>query len=299
MRSCTFRRWAPGSLAALLLLATIGSGAYAQTPNLGAITGAVRFTPCAGPPCVPPNVTDSHLGSPPGLFPDEAAPGTLVAAVAAAGPQAGTVLVTTEDSSGAYALPVPAFAAAAPSVWQVTAVNPGAGLPTQGCSSGQVCGHRPSAPVAVAGVLPGETAVAAPTMPLKTAPPSDPAGFAPLSVNNDIGVFGYIVDLTTGQPVNGVVVDATCPASSCANNVQAMTLNNQNPNGPDAGSPGYFFMGGLSRNTAYTFQVVSVPAGFRLVDGCKVTAMTAPRPLFGRGTWIGVNLCVEWLPTHG
>ena len=97
-------------------------------------------------------------------------------------------------------------------------------------------------------------------MPLKTAPPSNPAGFTQQfgttlgSSQNDLGAYGYVIDLSTGSRVNGVTVTATCTAGNCANNITAITSNNPNAAtaGGDANSPGYFNMGGLSRGTSFT-----------------------------------------------
>src|SRR5207302_8517843 len=118
------------------------------------------------------------------------------------------------------------------------------------------------------------------------APPSNPAGFTPVSASvagstqNDVGVFGYVVDVATGSRVNGVTVTATCAAGDCASYISAITGNNPNGGGPlDAGSAGYFSMGGLSRGAQYTFRVTAVPAGFRLVDGCQIAVATPQAPV--------------------
>ncbi len=279
----------------------------------GTITGTVTFTNCVAPPCVPPNVTPPAPA--PGLFPNETALGTLIAAVQVAGPIPGNVVVTTAAANGSFTLNVPASGAAG--TWRITAVDPGGGNTATNqpqtapfCNNGQICGHGPvTAPATVAVAAGATAAVAAGTllMPLKTAPPSNPAGFTPSSAGvagstqNDIGAFGYVVDVATGSRVNGVTVTATCSAGNCANNITAITTNNPNVGGaPDSGSPGYFAMGGLSRGTSYTFRVTAVPAGFRIIDGCQITETTPPAPLGGvgigaPGTWMDPSLCVESL----
>src|SRR5581483_1315465 len=273
----------------------------------GSITGTVTFTACTPttvPACLPPNPATG----PGGLFPGETALGTLVVAVQLTGPIPGNVVVTTATANGSFTLTVPASGVA--STWRVTAVDAGGGNATASapqtapfCNNAQICGHGPSASVVSGNVTAGATvAVTVPPMPLKTAPPSNSAGFTPVaagvagSTQNDIGAFGYVVDVATGTRVNGVTVTATCSAGNCANNITAITSNNPNAGGaPDANSPGYFSMGGLSRGTQYTFRVTAVPAGFRIIDGCQVTEITPPAPLANAGTWMDPNLCVESL----
>ncbi len=259
--------------------------------------------------------------------PQETLLGSLVAAVQTAGPAPGTVVSGFAGPLGEFTLTVPAAGAAGS--WRVFAVNSGGNFPGGAgtsqtvsiCSSNDVCGHAPSpAPgVAVNNLAAGGTgtvAAAGLTMPLKRAPTGNPAGFnggiltggggtaTQTSVDNDIGAFGFVIDLVTGLPVNGVTVTATCTSGNCANNISAVT--SQPPNvQPNGATTGYYQLGGLTRGTGYTFRVTAVPAGFRIVDSCQVSVQTPPgliaNPAAAPGlpaalpTWIDPNLCVESL----
>ncbi len=272
----------------------------------GTITGTVAFTVCtpATPtPCPPPGPATNAAGE----FPNETRLGTTVVAVQISGPIPGNVVVGVAGADGTFALQVPATAVAG--VWRVSAVDPGGGNTAPGaqssapfCNNGQICGHAPVTSTATVSVAAGATVSAGTlTMPLKSAPPSNPAGFTPTgpgvagSTQNDIGVYGFVIDVATGQPVNGVTVTATCTAGNCANNITAVTSAPPAPQPPGAPTAGYFFMGGLSRGTPYTFRVTAVPAGFRIVDSCQVTQVTPPGPVANAGTWMDANLCVESL----
>ena len=151
-------------------------------------------------------------------------------------------------------------------------------------------------------------------MPLKRAPSGNPAGFnggiipagggtaTQTSVDNDLGAFGFVIDLTTGLPVNGVTVTAACTSGNCANNISAVTAQPTNIQ-PSGATTGYYQLGGLTRGTQYTFRVTAVPAGFRIVDSCQVSVTTPPACATPRRhglarrvpTWFDPNLCVESL----
>jgi hypothetical protein len=313
-----------------LSLTVTGAGGIPGA-TAGTIRGTVTFATFTAPAGLAPAqatmVTNAQgefqlpLLPVPGFVPPasgklESLQGTLVVATQITGPAPGIVVVGTANPDGSFSLTVPAAGVAG--TWRVIAIDPGGNNngPNQQstgpfCVNGQVCGHRPSAAQTTGAVGPGTTVtLGSPlAMPLKTAPPSNPAGFVPPTVNqpgsqqNDIGAFGYVIDITTGNPVNGVTVTATCTAGNCANNITAVTSNNPNSGGAggDAGAPGYFAMGGLTRGVPYTFRVTAVPAGFRIVDSCQVTEVTPPAPVAGTnspsdpGTWMDPNLCVQSL----
>ncbi len=304
----------------------------------GTITGTVTFTPCSGAPGGPcagqiSTTPGPGFGLPPVPPPGFIVPasgaletlvGTLVVGVALGGTAPGTVVATQASTTGTFTLNVPAAGAA--SAWRVHAINAGGNNTVPNtpqtsvfCTNNQICGHGPS-PGSVTGAVAAGAAptTAAPpglTMPLKRAPNSNPAGFTntvvgpggtvtPGSTQNDIGAFGYVIDITTGQLVNGVTVTAVCTSGNCANNISAVTSAPPNPQ-PAGQTAGYFQMGGLTRGVPYTFRVTAVPAGFRIVDACQVTELTPPAPIpvpdpavpgsINSGTWMDPNLCVESL----
>jgi hypothetical protein len=263
--------------------------------------------------------------------PQEILQGTLIAAVALGGGAPGTAVTATADPFGNFTLTVPAAGVA--SIWRVYAINPGGNVtpgagPSQTvtvCASNDICGHAPSAGLNTAAVGAGAVVpvgAGALGMPLKRAPSGNPAGFnggivatvgsagTQTSVDNDIGGFGVVIDLTTGALVNGVTVTATCTSGNCANNISAVTASPPNPQPAGGPTAGYYQMGGLTRGTQYTFRVTAVPAGFRIVDACQISVQTPPglipNPAAGIApvapgtaaalpTWIDPNLCVEAL----
>ncbi|HLH24474.1 MAG TPA: hypothetical protein VK066_18280 [Chloroflexota bacterium] len=290
-----------------------------QTPGVNT-NGTVGFN---APPLI------RQIGQPAPLpvpNPQETLLGTLVAAVETTGAAPGTVVAANSGPLGDFTLTVPAAGAAG--TWRVFAINSGGNVPggpgnaqtVSICASNDICGHAPSAAPGVSVTVgPGATAsiaAAGLTMPLKRAPSGNPAGFnggiipagggtaTQTSVDNDIGAFGFVIDLTTGLPVNGVTVTATCTSGNCANNISAVTSQPTNVQ-PNGATTGYYQLGGLTRGTQYTFRVTAVPAGFRIVDSCQVSVTTPPgliaNPAAAPGlpaalpTWFDPNLCVESL----
>jgi len=311
------------------------AGGLAGT-NFGTINGSVALTACAPPICTPPNPVTGVGGGflppvpppaglgvipPPGTL--ETIAGTLIVAMALGGAAPGTVVASVATTSaaagpGAYSLTVPITGA-----FNVYAINAGGGNTVPNgqqtsafCVNGQICGHSPAGPVAATPAAGTTVTAGALAMPLKRAPNSNPAGFTNTtstgtggnntgSTQNDIGAFGYVIDLTTGVAVNGVTVTATCTQGNCANNISAVSTNPTTA--PPAGAPtaGYYSLGGLTRGAAYTFRVTAVPAGFRIVDSCQVTVVSPPAPIplsdpnvpgsVNSGTWMDPNLCVQSL----